>query len=284
MLSKDGTVFKSLLILLFLSIGSAAASGWYQVYEDASQSNIKDAVFGSNGIDGLYAVGDAGMYYQLQHFGNEWSWDTLTISNDNLGSIATTRDWGNNGIQIHVAAGQNGAVLNFDGGLNQWFTHDSLGKETYNKVYFDENTSRFWVGGDKGQLYYSQDYGRHWDNKAFDPTLNIMGFSSDYNWLFIFAEKNDTTFVLRESMNSGTFYSVPGDTLPDIMNSPFTRRIRRPMNCIVVIWESLPELAPGVRAKAPLSLKELGLAVQFFGFLCRVAEFGNPQILAPVGR
>ncbi len=216
MLSKDGTVFKSLLILLFLSIGSVAASGWYQVYEDALQPNIKAAVYGDNGIDDLYAVGDAGRYYQLRHYGNEWGWDTLTISNDNLSSIATARDWNNNGIQVHVAAGENGAVLYYDSGMNQWFSYDSLGNETYNKVYYDQNTSRFWVGGDKGQLYYSQDYGRNWTIKSFDVSYNIMGFTSSYNWLFVFAEKNDTTFVLRESMNSGTFYSAPGDTLPNI--------------------------------------------------------------------
>ena len=216
MLSKDSAVFRSLLILLFLSIGSVAASGWYQVYEDVAQPNIKAAVYGNYSIDDLYAVGDAGMYYSLRHYGPEWSWDTLTISTENLGSIATAIDWNNDGIQVHVAAGENGAVLFYDGGLNQWFAHDSLGKETYNKVFYDENTSRFWVGGDKGQLYYSQDYGRHWMQKPFDPSFNIHGFASSYNWLYVFAEKNDTTFVLRESMSSGVFYSAPGDTLPDI--------------------------------------------------------------------
>ncbi len=216
MLSKDGSVFKSLLIIFLISISSATASGWYQVYEDATQPNIKAAVYGNYDINDIYAVGDTGRYYVLQHFGREWSWEVQTISTENLRTIVTAKDWNNNGVQIQMVAGENGAVLIYDSSLQEWFAHDSLGTETYNVAFYDENTSRFLVGGNHGQFYYSQDYGRHWLNKPFDTSYNILGFASSYDWLFVFAEKNDSTFVLRESMNSGVFYSAPGDTLPDI--------------------------------------------------------------------
>jgi len=215
MLSRGRITLKSLLILMSITFGSALASGFFPIYEDPAQPKVNGAALGSYGLGDMYVVGDAGSYYFTNQSG--YSWNSLSTGvTENLTSIASAIEWQNNNNRVHITVGENGTVLRYDHSLLEWTSSDTLGVENYNVVYFDNNSSRFWIGGDSGQLYYSTDFGRTWIRQTLDATLNARAMTSTYNGLLLYTEKSDTTFILRENIEIGGFYSVLGDTLPDI--------------------------------------------------------------------
>ena len=214
-MSFSGTKFIKSLLIIYSSFQLVFTSGWFQIFEDADQLRINAATQGHNGLSTIYAVGEGGYYYATENGGFNWSTEFVGID-ANLTSIATGEDFQNSNNRVHIVVSDGGTIARYDEALDAWEINNALATGSLNVSCFDKNMSRFWIAGDAGQAWYSDDFGRNWTEQPFDQSVNIRRIVPSYNGLFMFAEKNDSTFIFRESQVAGIYYSALGDTLPGL--------------------------------------------------------------------
>ena len=213
-MSVADTKLKVLISILFFSLFSMVqASNWYQLSENNSLPHF-------NGVSGdlhlLLAVGDNGAHFISENDGMDWQEESTGVTENLNGTAVASDGYYENPSYYEFAVGDNGRVLKSLVHSGVWQSFDTLGTENYNFAKYLWGYSRVYIGGENSQCYYTDNLGFNWV-KAHLPSndFNLLGVAADYSSTYLFAERNDTTFILTSQYGSGTFSIAFGDTLPN---------------------------------------------------------------------
>ncbi len=216
-MSFSDTKLKPIFFILFFSVFSMVqATNWYQLSEDNSLPHFNSVAGEGGGLHSLFAVADNGMHFYSDNDGLDWQNESTGIS-DNLNGVALVYDWSNdNPVTVEIAVGDNGRVLKSYARSGIWQSIDTLATVNYAFAQYVWVYNQVFIGGQNSQCYYSYDLGLHW-YKVNLPSddFNLLGMKVVNESYFLFAERNDTTFVLTSTYDPNAFQIAAGDTLPN---------------------------------------------------------------------
>ncbi len=216
-MSFSDTKLKPLFFILFFSLFSIVqATNWYQLSEDNSLPYFNNVAGEGGGLHSLFAVANNGMHYYSDNGGLDWQGENTGIS-DNLNGIALMYDWSNdNPVTVEIAVGDNGRVLKSYARSGIWTSIDTLGTVNYAFAQYVWSYNQTFIGGQNSQCYYTYDLGLHWYKVNLPSNdFNLLGMEVVNGFYFLFAERNDTTFVLTSAYDPSNFQITTGDTLPN---------------------------------------------------------------------
>lgn len=216
-MSVTDTKLNVLFLILFFSISTVVqATNWYQLSENNNLSQFNAVAGDEGGLHRLFAVGDNGTHFVSENDGLDWLEENTGVS-ENLHGITVVPDWSHEYLQTYeFAVGDNGRVLKSLSHSGVWESMDTLGSGNYNFAEYIWKYGEVLIGGQNSQCYHSYDLGLHW-TKVYLPAedFNIVGVREDSYDVYLFAERNDTTFILTSDEGLYGFHIAPGDTLPN---------------------------------------------------------------------
>ncbi|GEM_PF-5690674 len=204
--------FYFILLGLFFLISITRAGGWYDMGMDNQIQHFRAVTSFAQDLRYLYALGDNNEFYQSMDGGKSWQVSTIEAPGT-LTSIAAGYDWRLARI-ILVAVGSNGTVMRYESDVQTWTSIDTLTAVNLNSVLFAMDTGNFWIGGEQGKVFTSDDFGEHWNSiPVDDPTLNVREIAAGSDNVQLITTRNDSVFIVPGQ--DGMFITSLGDTIPD---------------------------------------------------------------------
>jgi len=205
-----------LFLVFFMLQFSAHAGGWYQFSRNDSIGKFVD-VTAIYSMYQLYAVGTEGRFAKSMDGGAHWETSSIGTA-DSLRALAVANDWETYS-NVVITVTNNGTVWRYDENSQLWSSIDTLNSTNgFNTVFYDYLNSRFWIGGDNGAIYRSDDFGRTWvPDSTWIEGMDVQRFASGSSYLYMVGNRNDSTFInYRASyMISRGKFDV-ADTIPDV--------------------------------------------------------------------
>ncbi len=202
-------------LIFFMLQFSAHAGGWYQYSRNDSIEKFVD-VAPINTMYQLYALGTQGQFAKSMDGGFRWELSDIGTT-DTMRALSVAYNY-NTYSNVVIAVGNNGNVWRYDEGSQVWSSIDTLNATNFNTAFYDNMNSRFWIGGNGGVIYRSDDFGLTWvaDSSWIDG-IDVQRFATDASNIYMIGNRNDSTFInYRVSyMITGGKFDV-ADTIPNV--------------------------------------------------------------------